>query len=139
MEMAFSKRTGWPAWPDLRVIGGAVGDELEDGVRAEGVVVVRVLVAGQDAVDAGADHLQEGVLGQGRVTGVVQGVGEGPGESDALVELPDGKESGVAGELPRRGLDDERLAEEAEDLRPGGGYTHGWSPCQGEGSRGTRV
>ncbi|HKI31791.1 MAG TPA: hypothetical protein VKA46_07975 [Gemmataceae bacterium] len=60
------------------VLGGAVGDELEDGVGAEGIVVVLVLVPGEDAVHAGTDHLQEGVLGQFRVAGVVEGVGEGP-------------------------------------------------------------
>jgi hypothetical protein len=32
---------------------------------------VQVLVAGQDAVNAGADHLQEGVLRQVGVAGVV--------------------------------------------------------------------
>jgi hypothetical protein len=40
--------------------------------------------------DAGADHLQEGVLGQLGVAGVVEGVGEGPGEPDAPIELADG-------------------------------------------------
>ena len=34
------------------ILGGAVGEELEDGVGAEGVVVVLILVTGQDAVDA---------------------------------------------------------------------------------------
>ena len=65
------------------------GDELEDGVVAEGVVVVLVCVAGQDAVDAGPDHLQERVHGEFRVAGVVQGAREGLGEPDALVELAD--------------------------------------------------
>jgi hypothetical protein len=39
------------------------------------------------------------VLGESRVTGVIQGLGEGPSEADALVELADGEHSGVAGEL----------------------------------------
>jgi hypothetical protein len=82
-------------------VRGAVGDDLEDGAGAEGVVVVLVLVAGQDAVDAGADHRQEGVLGQLRVAGVVESVGESPREPDALIELADGQEPGVAGKLPR--------------------------------------
>src|SRR5262249_17982266 len=42
-------------------VGGAVGEQLEDGVGAQGVVVVLVFVVGEDAVDAAADHLQEGV------------------------------------------------------------------------------
>ncbi len=42
-------------------------------------MVVLVLLAGQDAIDAGADHLQEGVLGPFRVAGVVKGIREGLG------------------------------------------------------------
>ena len=34
------------------VVGRAVGDELEDGIGAQGVVVVLVFVAGEDAEDA---------------------------------------------------------------------------------------
>ncbi len=83
----------------LRVVRGAVGEELEDGVGAEGIVIVLVFVAREDAVHAGADHLQKRVLGEARVAGVVEGLGEGPGEPDALVELPDGEQTGVAGEL----------------------------------------
>jgi hypothetical protein len=108
---------GGPAGQGV-VLGGAVGDELEDGVVAQGVVVVLVLIARQDTVDAGADHLQEGVLGQARVAGVVEGLGEGPGEPDALVELADGEQPGVAGELARRRLDDQRGAEKIQDLGP---------------------
>jgi hypothetical protein len=70
------------------VVRGAVGEELEDGVGAEGVVVVLVLVAGQDAIDPGADHFQEGVLREVGVAKVVERLGEGPGEPEALVELP---------------------------------------------------
>src|SRR5262249_8973451 len=44
----------------VNVVGGAAGNQPEDGVGAQGVVVVLVLVVGEDAVDAAADHLQEG-------------------------------------------------------------------------------
>src|SRR5437016_6105344 len=64
---------------------------------AEGVVVVLVLVAGEDAVDARPDHLQDGVLDEDAVAGVVEGVREGPSEPDALVELADRKQPGVTG------------------------------------------
>ena len=74
---------------------------------AQRVVVVLVLVAGQDAVNARPDHLQERVLGEVRVTRIVQGRGEGPGEPDALIELADGEQPGVAGQLTGRRLDDE--------------------------------
>ena len=87
-------------------------------------MVVLVRVAGQDAVDAAANHRQEGVLPEVRVAGVVEGFGEGSRQPDALVELADGEQAGVAGELTRRRLDDERRAEEVQDLGPGGWYTH---------------
>ena len=91
-------------------------------------MVVLVRVAGQDAVDPGADHLQEGVLGEAGVPGIVEGLGEGPGQADALVELADGQQPGVAGELTRRRLDDERAAEELQDSGPGGWYSQWVSP-----------
>jgi hypothetical protein len=75
----------------VAVFGGAAGDELEDGVVAEGVMVILVLVAGQDAVDAGPDHLQERVLGEVGVARVVQRRGEPSGQADAFVELPQGQ------------------------------------------------
>jgi hypothetical protein len=102
--------------------------EREDRVFAQGVVVVLVRVAGEDAGDAGPDHLHEGVFGQVGVTRVVEGVGEGPGEPNALVKLADGQQAGVAGELALGWLDDEGPAEEVQDLRPGRRYTHRLSP-----------
>src|SRR5262249_55346783 len=110
------------------VFRAAVGDELEDGVGAERVVVVLVLVASEDSVYAGPDHLQEGVRGEMGVAGVVEGGGEGPGEPNALVELADGQQPGVAGELARRRLNYDRRVEKVEALRPGGWYTHRHSP-----------
>jgi hypothetical protein len=59
---------------------------------------------------------QEGVLGGGGVTGVIEGLCEGTREPDVLVELADGEQPGIAGELARRRLDDERRAEEVQDL-----------------------
>jgi hypothetical protein len=94
-------------------IGGASGDELEDGVVTEGVVVVLVLVACEDALDAATDHLQEAVLCEVRVAGVIEGFGKGPRQADALVELADGEQPGITGELTLGWLDDER--------RPAGG------------------
>jgi hypothetical protein len=62
-------------------------------------VVVLVRVAGEDAVDAGPGHLQERVLGEAGVAGVVEGIGEGPREPEVLIEQVDGEQPGVAGEL----------------------------------------
>jgi hypothetical protein len=56
----------------------------------EGVVVVLVRVAGQDAIEPGANHLLVGVVPEVGVPRVVQRFGEGPGQSNALVELTDG-------------------------------------------------
>jgi hypothetical protein len=39
------------------------------------------------------------VLGDFSVAAVVEGLGEGPGQADAPVELPDGQQAGVPGEL----------------------------------------
>jgi hypothetical protein len=33
------------------------------------------------------------------VTGVIECLGNSPGQADALIELADGKQSGIAGEL----------------------------------------
>jgi hypothetical protein len=59
--------------------------------------------------------------------GVVVG-GESPGASDALVKLADGEPPGVAGELTRRWLANDRRAEEIEALGPGRRYIQGLSP-----------
>jgi len=50
-----------------------------------------------------------------RGLGVVQDIREGTGEPDTVVELADGEQPGVAGELTVRRLDDERPAEEVQD------------------------
>jgi hypothetical protein len=76
----------------------AVGDELEDRIGAQGVVVALVLVAGQDAEGTGPDYLQEGVLGQLRVARVVEYIRELPGRAVAFVELPQWQQAGVSGE-----------------------------------------
>jgi hypothetical protein len=94
-------------------------------------VVVLVKVAGQDAVDATADHLQERVRGEVGVAGGVEHVGQDSRESDALVELAKGEQPGVAGELARRRLDDQGRAEKIENLWPGGWYTRRLSPEKG--------
>jgi hypothetical protein len=56
-------------------------------------------------IDAGADHLQEAVLGKVRIARVIEGLGKSPGQADVGLERADGKKSGIAGELARRWLD----------------------------------
>ena len=75
---------------EIRVGGRAAGDELEDGVGAQGVVVVLVRVAGEDAEDAGPDHFGEGMVDAVGIAWIVEGGGELGGQADALVELPQG-------------------------------------------------
>ena len=67
---------------EVGAVGEPVGDELEDGVGSEGVVVVLVLVIGEDAVDPLPDHAQERLPGERRVAAVVEGGGELFGESE---------------------------------------------------------
>ena len=62
----------------------------------------------RNAVDAGLDHLSEAVLGEVRVAGIIEGIGKGPGQADALVELADGEQPGITGELTLGWLDDQR-------------------------------
>jgi hypothetical protein len=97
------------------------------GVRSV-AVAVPVLAAGEDANDAGAGPLGEAVLREAGGAGTVHGLGEGAGEPDALVELAIGELPGVAGELARRRLDDERRAEKVEDSGPDAWYTPQLSP-----------
>ena len=40
----------------------AVGQELKEGVRAQSIMIALVFVAGEDAKQATADHLEQGVL-----------------------------------------------------------------------------
>src|SRR5205807_475885 len=83
---------------------------------------------GEDAVDARADHFEEGVLDEVGIAGVVEDVGEGLGESEALIELPEGEQAGIAGELSGGGFDEEGQVAEIEGGLPGRLYTHGRSP-----------
>jgi hypothetical protein len=53
------------------------------------------------------------VLGEISVAGVIEGLGKSPGQADARIELADGKQSGIAGELAGRRLDHLRCADES--------------------------
>jgi hypothetical protein len=60
-----------------------------------------VLAAGEDANDAGVGPLGKAVLREAGGAEIVHGLGVGPPQPDAFVELADGEQSGVAGELTR--------------------------------------
>jgi hypothetical protein len=59
------------------------------------------------------------VRGEAGVAGVVERIGDGPGQADLLGELANRQEPGVAGGLAWRRFDDERGAEKVVDLWPG--------------------
>ena len=59
-------------------------------------MVVLALVTSDDAANAGAQHLEEGVLGRAGVAVVIEGVGEGPAELQAVIELAEGEQPGIA-------------------------------------------
>lgn len=91
-------------------------------------MIVLVRVVGEDAVHAGANHLQSGVLDKLGIARVVEDGGEGSGEPKGFIELAEGKEPGIAGELPSGGFEDHRGAEESERFLPDSLYTHERSP-----------
>ena len=63
-------------------------------------------------IAAGTDHLQEYMLGAIWVTGVIERLGKSLDQADVRIELADGNQSSIAGELARRRLDHQRRAEE---------------------------
>jgi hypothetical protein len=69
---------------------------------ARSVVVVLVLVAGHDA-EATAHHLQQGILREFGVAGVVEG-GEGQSQTEALVERAEGKQPASPENCPGDGF-----------------------------------
>jgi hypothetical protein len=75
-------------------------------------------------IDTGPDHLQEGVLGKAGVVGVIESLGEGPGQVDLLVELATRQEPSVAGELARRRFRSDGHFKEIQIFLPGRWYTH---------------
>ncbi len=105
------------AYGQIAPVRRAIADQLEGGVAAQRVVVVLVLVVGQDAVDPLPDQRpirMPDIPG----SGVGQRVGEGLRQGDRLIELADRQESGVAGELRPGDLDFDRFSvEEIEDKR----------------------
>jgi RNA polymerase sigma factor (TIGR02999 family) len=59
---------------------------------------------------------------------VVEGLSDGSGQADALIELADGEQAGIAGEVGARGLQDDGPSDEIQALLPGRRYTDWLSP-----------
>ena len=69
----------------------------------------------RDAEEAHAGHVADGLFDASGITGVVEGVGELLGESDAMIELPQEDQARIGGERVIGGLDlDGSRSEEIE-------------------------
>ena len=111
--------------------GRTAGEEFEERIVAEHVVVVLVGVVGQDAVDPHADHFQKGMRARLGVAGVVEGGGKLSGQAELLVQLPDRQQPRVAGQLSLLRLDDNGLTiEEIERHLPIRLYNHPWASLE---------
>jgi hypothetical protein len=102
--------------------GRASGDQLEDGIGTQRVVVVLVPVAGQDAEDPRAEHVGERVLDEVGVTRVVEHGGELLRQADAFVELSERQQTGVGGERGAGDLDRDGQGPEKVEREQGGGW-----------------
>jgi len=78
---------------------GLAGDELEEPVVAQPVGVVLVFVPGDDSVQALDDELLDVVADVRGVAPVAQAAGDAVGETDALIELAQGDETGIGRDL----------------------------------------
>ena len=81
---------------EVVIVGKSIGDELEDGIRSQRIMIVLILVISEDAVDSLPDHAQKRLPGEVGVSSIVESSGELLGESDSLVELPHRQEAGIA-------------------------------------------
>lgn len=78
------ERVGWLARGRRK--GEASRGELEGRIVTQDLGVVSVFVTGSELLDALAEQVKEGVEDAGRATGIVEGGGDGPGESQGAVE-----------------------------------------------------
>jgi hypothetical protein len=74
---------------EVGILGKPIGDELEDGIGPQGVVIVLVFVIGEDAIDPLSHHAQQGLLGEEGIASVVESGCDLLGELGPLVELAD--------------------------------------------------
>nr|WP_245802449.1 hypothetical protein [Desulfacinum hydrothermale] len=80
-------------------IGGVAGGDLDSRVGTQGVVVVRILVAEGDGINALAKQRELGVPNLAQVSGVSDGGVEGANEASALFDLSQEGRTGVGGDL----------------------------------------
>jgi hypothetical protein len=61
-------------------------------------VIVLVRIPGEDAEDAGPDHLRKGMVDASGIAWIVEGSGESRGQADAVIELPQGQQASIGSE-----------------------------------------
>ena len=97
------------------VLRQPVGDELEGRIVAQRVVIVAVLVAGEDAEHALAEHRRQ------RLPAIRLGIDQARRhalrELPTLIELPQRQQPRVAGHLTLRTLDNDRTILEKVELK----------------------
>ena len=98
-------------------------------------MVVLVGVVGEDAVHPHPRHLQKGVIDVAGMSAVGEGFGELPCQAELLVELAEGEQSGVAGNLVGRGHYHNRLGcEKIKRQLKSSLRNHCVPPCLREGA-----
>ncbi len=109
-------------------VASSPGGDLEDGILAEGLVVVEVLVAQGNGEDLLGEHGPLGGHDQGGEAAVGDGVIEGLEQSEPLSELAEQEGTGVGGEPPTLEVGDDRLGAES-----GEGEGVAVTVCHGDG------
>ena len=82
----------------VRAVGRAIGDEFEGRIGPQGVVVVLIVVAGKDAEDAHANHVDERVFDEFRIAWIIEGGRELSSQADLVIELSQQQQPGIGGE-----------------------------------------
>src|SRR5712691_7619946 len=96
---------------------------------AQGVVIVLIFIAGENAEDARARHFEEGMLAKRGNAGVLQGAGKRLRQTNLRVELPQRQEPRIAAQLGIRGFyNNGQLAPKIESHLPRSLYTHNRPP-----------
>ena len=97
------------------VVGQPVGEQLEDGILSECIVIVLIFVAGDDAKDATAGHLQKGMIGI--LSRIVQLRRELASEVQLLIEFSKQQHARIGCEMLRDGFNDNRFVSRKSQLR----------------------
>ena len=78
---------------------------LQGDIMPKFIVVVEILFAASNGIDALAKHLLEGMAHARLATGVGNGSGGGAGQSQFFIRLPQQQNSAVGGDVPSRKID----------------------------------